>query len=114
VTMTLMGLLKPLLRSFAVWLPAARVLTHLVGRAAVVQINTTVFAYGATGSGKTYTMVGSHNDPGLMVLSLQRIFHVGPRLAAGRQCGPAFFPSLLHAPALHCCVVSMSCPLAAP
>ena len=37
-------------------------------------LNVTVFAYGATGSGKTYTMVGTPNDPGLMVLSLQRIF----------------------------------------
>ena len=28
--------------------------------------NATVFAYGATGSGKTYTMVGTEEDPGLM------------------------------------------------
>ncbi|XP_051178034.1 kinesin-like protein KIN-8B [Lolium perenne] len=41
----------------------------------VVQgLNVTVFAYGSTGSGKTYTMVGSHNDPGLMVLSFRTIF----------------------------------------
>lgn len=37
-------------------------------------LNVTVFAYGATGSGKTYTMVGKPEDPGLMVLSLERIF----------------------------------------
>ncbi|KAM0924929.1 hypothetical protein ACQ4PT_004805 [Festuca glaucescens] len=37
-------------------------------------LNVTVFAYGSTGSGKTYTMVGSHNDPGLMVLSFRTIF----------------------------------------
>ncbi|KAG2429201.1 hypothetical protein HYH02_014133 [Chlamydomonas schloesseri] len=37
-------------------------------------MNTTVFAYGATGSGKTYTMVGSPHDPGLMVLCLDQIF----------------------------------------
>ncbi|QDZ22315.1 kinesin [Chloropicon primus] len=37
-------------------------------------LNATVFAYGATGSGKTYTMVGSNMDPGLMVLSLRDIF----------------------------------------
>lgn len=36
--------------------------------------NATVFAYGATGSGKTYTMVGSKADKGLMVLSLEEIF----------------------------------------
>lgn len=37
-------------------------------------LNATVFAYGATGSGKTYTMAGTAEDPGLMVLSLQEIF----------------------------------------
>lgn len=41
----------------------------------VVQgLNATVFAYGSTGSGKTYTMVGTQDDPGLMVLSLHTIF----------------------------------------
>ncbi|GER49443.1 chromosome-associated kinesin KIF4A [Striga asiatica] len=41
----------------------------------VVQgLNATVFAYGSTGSGKTYTMVGTQDDPGLMVLSLNTIF----------------------------------------
>ncbi|CAN1184371.1 Kinesin-like protein KIN-8B [Linum perenne] len=41
----------------------------------VVQgLNATVFAYGSTGSGKTYTMVGNSDDPGLMVLSLNTIF----------------------------------------
>lgn len=43
----------------------------------VVQgLNATVFAYGSTGSGKTYTMVGTKNDPGLMVLSLHTIFRL--------------------------------------
>ncbi|KAL6512908.1 Kinesin-like protein KIN-8B [Orobanche hederae] len=37
-------------------------------------LNATVFAYGSTGSGKTYTMVGTRDDPGLMVLSLNTIF----------------------------------------
>ncbi|KAG1677565.1 hypothetical protein FOA52_014463 [Chlamydomonas sp. UWO 241] len=45
-------------------------------------INTTVFAYGATGSGKTYTMVGSREDPGLMIMSLQSIFIERERLFA--------------------------------
>ncbi|KAL2522619.1 P-loop containing nucleoside triphosphate hydrolase superfamily protein [Forsythia ovata] len=41
----------------------------------VVQgLNATVFAYGSTGSGKTYTMVGTPDDRGLMVLSLNTIF----------------------------------------
>ncbi|XP_031481024.1 kinesin-like protein KIN-8B [Nymphaea colorata] len=43
--------------------------------AGIVQgLNATIFAYGSTGSGKTYTMVGTHQDPGLMVLSLRTIF----------------------------------------
>ncbi|GLT44212.1 hypothetical protein SLA2020_181230 [Shorea laevis] len=41
----------------------------------VVQgLNATIFAYGSTGSGKTYTMVGTRDDPGLMVLSLHTVF----------------------------------------
>jgi len=42
--------------------------------------NATVFAYGTTvtfiqGSGKTYTMVGVHEKPGIMVLTIQDIFN---------------------------------------
>ena len=37
-------------------------------------LNATVFAYGATGSGKTHTMVGDASDPGLMVLSVHDVF----------------------------------------
>ncbi|XP_023242295.1 kinesin-like protein KIF19 isoform X2 [Centruroides sculpturatus] len=37
--------------------------------------NGTVFAYGATGSGKTYTMVGTSEDPGIMVFALQDLFY---------------------------------------
>lgn len=37
-------------------------------------VNATVFAYGATGSGKTHTMVGRAGDPGLMILSLRDVF----------------------------------------
>ena len=36
--------------------------------------NSTVFAYGATGSGKTYTMVGTDDNPGLMVKAIQDLF----------------------------------------
>ncbi|CAL1278562.1 unnamed protein product [Larinioides sclopetarius] len=36
--------------------------------------NGTVFAYGATGSGKTHTMVGVDDDPGIMVRALQDLF----------------------------------------
>lgn len=48
-------------------------------------LNATVFAYGATGSGKTHTMVGKPDDPGLMILSMNDIFE-----------GIVSLPSFLH------------------
>ncbi|KAI4501401.1 hypothetical protein M0802_003278 [Mischocyttarus mexicanus] len=36
--------------------------------------NATVFAYGATGAGKTHTMVGTSSEPGIMVRALNDIF----------------------------------------
>jgi hypothetical protein len=36
--------------------------------------NATCFCYGATGTGKTYTMLGSNDQPGIMVLSLRDLF----------------------------------------
>ncbi len=36
--------------------------------------NATVFAYGATGAGKTYTMLGTEDNPGNMFLTLQELF----------------------------------------
>ncbi len=36
--------------------------------------NATVFAYGATGSGKTYTMLGTSNDLGIMPRSISDLF----------------------------------------
>eukprot|EP01083_Nonionella_stella_P287816 979805_1 len=38
--------------------------------------NSTIFAYGATGAGKTYTMTGTTKNPGLMVLTLQDLFGI--------------------------------------
>lgn len=38
--------------------------------------NATVFAYGATGSGKTYTMLGSSLQPGIMVRALNELFNI--------------------------------------
>ena len=49
--------------------------------------NVTVFAYGATGSGKTYTMVGSPSDPGMMVLSLERVFRAREGLLGSEDVG---------------------------
>ena len=36
--------------------------------------NATVFAYGATGAGKTYTMLGNDTNPGIMPLTLEDLF----------------------------------------
>ena len=36
--------------------------------------NATVFAYGATGAGKTFTMLGTDTEPGIMVLTLRDLF----------------------------------------
>ena len=36
--------------------------------------NATVFAYGATGAGKTYTMLGTEENPGIMSLTLNELF----------------------------------------
>ncbi|CAD8105985.1 unnamed protein product [Paramecium sonneborni] len=37
--------------------------------------NTTVFCYGATGSGKTFTMIGTQQEVGLMPRALQQLFN---------------------------------------
>lgn len=37
--------------------------------------NATVFAYGATGAGKTYTMMGSQIQPGIMFLTVEELFN---------------------------------------
>lgn len=36
--------------------------------------NATVFAYGATGAGKTFTMLGKPDEPGIMMLTLKDLF----------------------------------------
>uniref|UniRef100_A0A3B4BIS3 Kinesin-like protein n=1 Tax=Periophthalmus magnuspinnatus TaxID=409849 RepID=A0A3B4BIS3_9GOBI len=36
--------------------------------------NCTVFAYGATGAGKTHTMLGSQNNPGVMYRTMKELF----------------------------------------
>ena len=36
--------------------------------------NATVFAYGATGAGKTHTMLGGVRKPGVMLLTVRELF----------------------------------------
>ncbi|XP_005394615.1 PREDICTED: kinesin-like protein KIF18B [Chinchilla lanigera] len=44
--------------------------------------NCSVFAYGATGAGKTHTMLGRHGDPGIMCLTTMELYQ---RLEALRE-----------------------------
>ena len=46
---------------------------HLVDNV-LAGYNATVFAYGATGGGKTHTMVGTRDNPGIMVRALNDLF----------------------------------------
>ncbi len=50
--------------------------------------NATVFAYGNTGAGKTHTMIGSVEEPGIMVLTLQDLFKLS--VEHGRKNGTKF------------------------
>lgn len=38
--------------------------------------NSTIFAYGASGSGKTYTILGDKSNPGILPRAIEDIFHV--------------------------------------
>jgi kinesin family protein 18/19 len=46
--------------------------------------NATVFAYGATGAGKTYTMLGELNSPGLMLMTFIELFEKIEKLSFDR------------------------------
>ena len=41
--------------------------------------NATVFAYGPTGTGKTYTMLGTNDVPGISALTITDIFEYAKR-----------------------------------
>lgn len=70
-----------------------------------------VFAYGATGAGKTYTMLGSEESPGIMYLTMVELYK---RIEARREekscevlvsyqevhCGRATSPPALRSPSL--------------
>lgn len=47
--------------------------------------NATVFAYGATSAGKTWTMVGSAAQPGIMIRTMRDVFQQIEELRAQRQ-----------------------------
>ncbi|XP_023031389.1 kinesin-like protein KIN-7I isoform X2 [Drosophila willistoni] len=50
-----------------------RMAKHIV-HACMQGFNGTIFAYGQTSSGKTYTMMGDNQNPGVMVLAAKEIF----------------------------------------
>lgn len=47
--------------------------------------NSTVFAYGATGAGKTHTMLGSMADPGIMYQTMKEVFNALDDFKVDRQ-----------------------------
>lgn len=47
--------------------------------------NASVFAYGATGAGKTYTMLGTEDQPGIMMLSIEELFRSIEEYSAERD-----------------------------
>ncbi|KAK4757215.1 hypothetical protein SAY87_007342 [Trapa incisa] len=47
-----------------------------VVKAAMDGVNGTVFAYGVTSSGKTHTMHGDHNSPGIIPLAIKDVFSI--------------------------------------
>lgn len=53
-----------------IYLKATKQLTRVV----LSGYNATIFAYGVTGAGKTHTMIGYENEPGLMYYTINEIF----------------------------------------
>uniref|UniRef100_A0A670XXI3 Kinesin-like protein n=1 Tax=Pseudonaja textilis TaxID=8673 RepID=A0A670XXI3_PSETE len=51
--------------------------------------NCTVLAYGATGAGKTHTMLGSPEDPGVMYLSMVELYNSIDRIKEEKHCAIA-------------------------
>ncbi|NXX82366.1 KI18A protein, partial [Urocolius indicus] len=51
--------------------------------------NCTVLAYGATGAGKTHTMLGSSEDPGVMYLTMMELYNCMDQLKEDKICNVA-------------------------
>ncbi|KFP90892.1 Kinesin-like KIF18A, partial [Apaloderma vittatum] len=51
--------------------------------------NCTVLAYGATGSGKTHTMLGSPEDPGVMYLTMMALYNCMDEIKEDKICNIA-------------------------
>ncbi|NXU57813.1 KI18A protein, partial [Turnix velox] len=51
--------------------------------------NCTVLAYGATGAGKTHTMLGSSEDPGVMYLTMMALYNCIDQIKEEKTCNVA-------------------------
>ncbi|XP_034973649.1 kinesin-like protein KIF18A [Zootoca vivipara] len=51
--------------------------------------NCTVLAYGATGAGKTHTMLGSQEDPGVMYRTMMELYNAIERMKEEKHCAIA-------------------------
>ncbi|KFU94619.1 Kinesin-like KIF18A, partial [Chaetura pelagica] len=51
--------------------------------------NCTVLAYGATGAGKTHTMLGSPEDPGVMYLTMMALYNCMEQIKEEKTCNVA-------------------------
>ncbi|XP_010081859.1 PREDICTED: kinesin-like protein KIF18A, partial [Pterocles gutturalis] len=51
--------------------------------------NCTVLAYGATGAGKTHTMLGSSEDPGVMYLTMMALYNSMDQIKEDKICNVA-------------------------
>lgn len=49
-----------------------------------------MFAYGATGAGKTHTMLGSQTDPGVMYRTMKELFKRIDGAKEEKECAVAF------------------------
>lgn len=47
--------------------------------------NCSVFVYGATGAGKTFTMIGSHEHPGITYLTMDHLFYTINSFGSDRE-----------------------------
>jgi kinesin family protein 18/19 len=58
--------------------------------------NATVFAYGATGAGKTFTMLGTETHPGIMFQTLRALFDKSSRIEQDKSQGVEYRISLSY------------------
>jgi hypothetical protein len=68
--------------------------THV--KATVRGYNTTIFAYGSTGSGKSFTMTGNNTSPGIIPRAISEIFSIIETTAAQQEQDVFFYVRLSY------------------